>query len=177
MGRKDDRIKELEAELAKVKGTNTVLEGWRNAWLAGFKNEDQRITIQTTMAALTDLWEMVGAEHQTGAVMAIKKLVEDSRFIRKHRQRELDHNQVTASLRQRITELESDKRSLTFHRDSAVQSLHDQSYDFANTKARVEELETVVSGALVALAGEDITARADAAHAVGMLTEVLGDEK
>lgn len=176
MGRKNERIAELEFELAKVKGTNNVLEGWRNAWLASFKNEDQRITIQTTMAALTQLWELLKAYHQTDAVTKLREVIEQAKFVGRHKQRELDHNQINASLRHQITTLNLANRQLTFERDGAIEAKHVQSFDLHNATARIEELETAIRGVLGAMESGNIRVGTKEDFDTDQLAAVLGDD-
>lgn len=173
MGKKTDRIRELEAELANVKGTNSVLEAWRKGWIAMFDNKVGNL--QTTMSALIDLWAKLGVEHQTGAVMRLAELKKEARLGKAYKDLELASNQTTSSLRHQITTLELANRQLTHQRDSAISLREDQGFELANTKARVDELERYIRTAIVGL-GDDNTTREDLETTLRVLRVVLGDD-
>lgn len=182
-GKKTDkiiRLKEivlqLEGELAAAKGHNSVLEAWRRAWLASFSNESERSRIQTTMSALTQLWEKVGAEHQTDAVLKLETIKREAALGKSYQNLVRDTNQTAASLRHQIFTLETAQRQLVFERNGANESLHLQSYEMANQKARIEELETAVRGVLAAMESGNIRVGTNEDFDTDQLAAVLGDD-
>lgn len=181
-GKKTDkiiRLKEivlqLEGELAAAKGHNSVLEAWRRAWLNGFP-ETSKVSVQTAMSALTDLWDELGAEHQTGAVMKLKTLKEQARKGTSLVNIQRAHDQASSSLHHQIFTLETAQRQLIFERDSARQAHHDQGFELANTKARVEELETAIRGVLASFESGEILEAHPGNYDLDGLASVLGDD-
>lgn len=174
MGKKSERIYELEQELANVKGTNSVLEAWRKGWIAQFDNKAGNL--QSTMLALTQLWGMMGANHQTEAVIGLEKLIKEAKLGKAYNDLVRETNQTAASLRHQIFTLETAQRQLVFERDGAKKSREDQGYELANTKARVEELEEGLRAVISHSDSKERTALSRNHELYTRLARLVGDE-
>jgi hypothetical protein len=78
---KDARIEELEAKLAKaiweLKRNNDALEVLRPVWAQGWTNDSN--AAQASGAALAQLWNMLGVQDQTQAVVTLAELKGEDR--------------------------------------------------------------------------------------------------
>lgn len=135
-----DEIFELQQQVRQLMGTNGTLESWRTAWLANFDNEADKVSLQSVTSAWTQLLEMLGAQHQTEAVMKLRDLIGEAN--QSPTKLELIQQKATAESNIRIHQLAI--RQLEFQRDSAQKTAHDQGFELDNTKARCEELEELL---------------------------------
>lgn len=162
MGKKTDRILDLEEELERVKSTNVMLENWRTLWMTGL-NEEEQISLQTNMGALQSLFHKLKVSDMTSAVMAIKVL--------QQRPEPAASNSLVLGLKQDLADSK-------FHLDNArariaglinQQNGNDKTvehleWDMANLQARNGELEEAlcyVSEILVVDFTEDEQFKAD----------------
>lgn len=176
MGKKE-RIYELEQELANVKGSNAVLEAWRKGWIAQF--DDKAGSLQSTMAALTQLWGMMGAQHQTDAVMKLEQIKREAALGKAYNDLVRETNQTTSSLRHQIFTLETAQRQLVNDREAAIRSRDEQGYAFAAKDGRIEELERALRGILGAFDAGDLRDNAvtsDKAVDFDLVRHILGDD-
>lgn len=175
MGKKADRIYELEQELSRVKDTNSVLEAWRSAWLHGISERDQ-INLQTTIGALTQLWEKLRVTNQTEAVMRISDLRASERSLKLNNQADLQNRQQIASLSDEIRVLRLANQQLTFQRDCATKGTEDHGWTLHAKDRRIEELETAIREHLKEVVGNSETHLSEYEHAFVDLAKVLGDD-
>lgn len=67
-------VKALKEQIGELQSTIKVLEAARPHWAQGYTSES--VAAQSLQVALSELWELLGAEDQTEAVGSLKYLID-----------------------------------------------------------------------------------------------------
>lgn len=133
-----EKILELQTQIINLMNTNETLETWRASWIAQF--DDEKGSLQSIHNAWTQLLQMLEADHQTMAVQRLEYLLKNKDADKAI----LAINQAKASADESVRIHKLAIRQLEFQRDSAQKEYENQNFDYANTKARCEELEELL---------------------------------
>lgn len=134
-----EQIERLQQHNEALAETNNSLESWRASWLNGY-NEREQVTLQTTHDAVTSMFEALGVDNLTVALHRIEALL-----------RNKDAHHAIQAVTQAKARFEDQVRvqglaikQVEYQRDSAQKRNEELEFDLANTKARVEELESLM---------------------------------
>lgn len=162
-----EEIEFLQRRVANLDSTNQTLEAWRASWIAEF--DDSKGSLQSIHGAWTQLLQMLGAEHQTDAVMKLRDLIGEAAA--SPTRLELTQRATTAEGAVRIHQLAI--RQLEFQRDSAQKSAYDAGFEIDNIKARCGELEELLRELLRGMQGGATRSREELATAINVM---LGED-
>ena len=174
INRLEEIVSQLEGEINDLKGHNVVLEAWRKGWIAMF--DDKRGSLQSTMGALTQLWEKLRVEHQTAACMRLSELLSTERAYKNQQNTELQHRQEVSKLTEEIRVYKLALRQAESDRDRAAKGSDDHGWTVVAKDRRIEELETAIREVLAAMEAGDIRVGTNEDFDTDKLAAVLGDD-
>lgn len=162
-------IDDLKRQVAQLLGTNGTLESWRASWIAEF--DDEKGSLQSIHSAWTSLLQMLGAEHQTTAMMRIKELL----TLEQGTPSRLELIQKAALAESNIRVHQLAIRQLEFQRDSAQAREHETDFKVGNLEARCGELEELLRDSIPAVTSD--ASQETIAALMVRIKLMIGDEK
>jgi len=163
-----EQIAELQDQVNRLTGTNGTLESWRASWIAQF--DDHKGSLQSIHGAWNQLLQLLGAEHQTAAVMRIEALIK----LEQDAPTRIEMNQQRASAEESVRIHKLAIRQLESQRDSAQAHAHEVDFKVGNLEARVEELEELLRDCIPAVTSD--ASQKTIAHLMVRIQAMVGDK-